>query len=98
MAEREFVNAVEMRPYDAGRLVEFTTMCTHEMEADGHGETGSQVTFRGRVVTVANGMTFGRGWSQITLDPDDGMPRVTSVLGGHRHVELLPEPGSADRP
>jgi hypothetical protein len=89
MMEREFVNAVELRPRHTGRRVEFTTMATPEMAADGHGALGSQVTFRGLLITVDNGRTGGRAWSRITLAPDDGAPLVTSVLGSHRRVELL---------
>ena len=91
MERQELLNAVELRPAHAGRRAEFTTMITSEMAAGGHGELGSEVTFRGRLTRVENGMTGGRGWSRITLVPEDGTPPLTSVLGSHRRVELLPE-------
>jgi hypothetical protein len=93
MTERELLNSVELRPAHAGRRAEFPTMITHEMAEDDHGTVGDQDTFHGRLVTVENGRTVGRARTRVALAPDNGMPPVISVLGSHRWVELVPEPG-----
>ncbi|MFD0328286.1 hypothetical protein ACFQZC_08740 [Streptacidiphilus monticola] len=51
---------------------------------------GDQITLTGRIRKVENGTTLGRAWSLITLDLPDGAT-LTSVLGAHRRVTLLPD-------
>jgi hypothetical protein len=94
MRAEEVLNAVELRPHHAGRLVEYTTVTTPEMHAYGMGQLGEPVTVRARVSQIENGTTAGRAWSRITgfADHAGGLVRIVNVLGSHLTVKILPEP------
>ncbi|MCQ4081830.1 hypothetical protein NGB36_14740 [Streptomyces sp. RB6PN25] len=97
-AERT-VNAVGLRPDDAGQVVEFEAVVTPQMHAAGLGRLGALVIIHGELAGVVNGQTMGRAWSHVMVLAEvttGGIARRTAVelvLGSHRTVTFTGEQG-----
>jgi hypothetical protein len=98
-ARARTVNAVGLRPDDAGQVVEFEAVVTPQMQAHGLGRLATLIVIHGELVGVVSGGTMGRAWSHVTVMAEvatgDIARRVAveSVLGSHHSVTFTGEEG-----